>query len=178
MTKLNKLRLTMAGLLCGGMLIIGIGTGIGFGEVSQFSYAGSQMVGDNTSKSFSSEVELFHPKGQVYLHVPYLDELSETPRIVVSETVAPGTVHVDATYLSSISVPQIYHNNYYSDTDEVAEESLYLSSSASPVALLFSYKDAVLKDLKAHQLGDYREFAYTDLVLTVNPADKDRIVLM
>ncbi len=177
MTKLNKIRLTMAGLLCGGLLIVGIGAGVGFGELSKFTYAGEKPLSDSTTKYYSTEVELFHDQSQVYVRLPFDLTDSNTTQLSVSESVAPGTVRIDAAYRSSISTPQLYHNDYNNGTGEPLEESLYLRSSGSPVALLFAYKDELLKDLRAHQLGDYHEFEFTDLSVTVNPADQDRIFL-
>lgn len=176
MKKLNKIRLMMVGLLCSGLLIVGIGFGIGFGELSQFTYAGSKLLSDATSKNFTDDVELFHQDGQVYIDVPFFnDPLELQDCLVTSESVKPGTIHIEAGYHSVISVPTVHHY-LYGDLDTDDDEALYLSWSASPIALFFAYKDEILTDIQSRRLGDYQECEFSNLVITVNPADKDRII--
>lgn len=176
MKKQNKIRLIMAAILCAGLLIVGIGFGIGFGELSHFTYAGSKLLSNSTVKNFSSDVELFHTDGKIYISTyAFGDQLKAQDCLVVSGDVEPGIIHVDANYRSVSSVPEVFHHLSGSlDTEEA--ETLYFNWSGSPASLFFAYKDEVMADLKNHQLGDYRECEISDLVITVNPADKDRII--
>lgn len=173
MKKLNKIRLVMAGLLCGGLLLIGIGAGVGFGEFSKFTYSGTKMLSASTEKSYSEDVELFHQNGTVYIDTQGFNchpEMQDC--LITSEEVEPGTMHIELDYRSAISTPNIYH--YPTDS---GKESFYFSWSGPTMALLFAYKDEVLNDIKNFQLGEYREMEFSDLSITVNPADKDRIML-
>ena len=95
---------------------------------------------------------------------------------MTSTDIPQGTLRIHANYRASTSALDVYQYPNHNETD-AEEESLWISPSSSPVGLFFSYKDEILNDLKNHEFGDYREFEYSDLKITVNPADADRIVL-
>ena len=175
MKKLNKIRLVMTGLLCGGLLTIGIGVGVSFGELSQFTYAGSKLLSDSSVKSFTTHVELFNPDAQLYINTySFNGPFNVEDCLVTSEDVAPGTVQIEADYRSVASVPEISHHQFgYLDEDNA--ETLYLNWNGSPAALFFAYKDEILSDIQNRRLGDYRECQLSNLLISVNPADKDRI---
>ena len=46
------------------------------------------------------------------------------------------------------------------------------------LALLFSCKDQLLSDLRDHRVASYVPAELRELVVTVNPADADRITLL
>ena len=41
---MRKIRLVLLGVLCAGLLVCGIGTGVTLAEVSTFSYGGQQLL--------------------------------------------------------------------------------------------------------------------------------------
>lgn len=177
MKTLTKIRLWMVGLLCAGMLMVGIGFGVGFGDLLNFSYGGSVMLSDSTEKDFTSDIELYDPegKGNVYLSIDDGQDHS-ADCLVIDEKVKPGTVHIQARYRSVVSGLQVYHNEWtYQEQDP--DEVIILQWDDSPVASFFAYLDDVVEDLKQGRLGEYREHELSDLIIKVNPADQHRIVM-
>lgn len=171
MKKLNKIRLSMAVLLCMGVLLIGIGFGIGFGEAAEFTYAGSKMLRGSTSNTITREMELYHEDDNVYIYISSLNsEENIEDCLVTSEDVKPGTIRIEADYRSVFSSPDVFHIDYGS------EEGLNLNWDEPFMEVFFAFKDIVLEDIRNGQLGEYREHEYTNVVITVNPADEDRIL--
>ena len=177
MNKRNKVRIIMACLLCSGLLMIGIGLGVGVGELSQFTYAGSKLLKGSSIKTVAEDIRMFHPEGRIYINAhPFSNSVEQKEILITSEDMEPGTIHIEASYRSVVSVPKIDHYNNSGNMDMGGDETFFISDSGSPVALFFAYKDEILSDIKKCQLGDYRESEYTDLAITVNPKDKERIV--
>lgn len=69
---MRKIRLVLLGVLCAGLLVCGIGTGVTLAEVSTFSYGGQQLLESAQSRTQSLTVTLDLPECTVYLEdVPY-----------------------------------------------------------------------------------------------------------
>lgn len=103
---MRKIRLVLLGVLCAGLLVCGIGTGVTLAEVSTFSYGGQQLLESAQSRTQSLTVTLDLPECTVYLEdVPYGwgsdNRLMDVSRLEISSDIPAGTLRLDATYDSA-----------------------------------------------------------------------------
>lgn len=187
MNKLKKLRVVMAGILCAGLLLVGIGVGVGFGEFSRFSYGGRTQLNGMVPRTFSESLVL--EEGET-LHVPsvyasygtdgiYRDTPIRGVQYQTDVSVPQGQVQVDVEYrsvYSSVQVSRYYLSDFEKNPDRMLNLYTYLQFG-SPLAVLMAYKDQALEDIRQHRLSDYDEILIDQVVITVNPADKGRVVL-
>lgn len=167
-------RLTMLGLLCGGLLTVGIGVGVTFAEVSSFSYAGEKLLGRAQAQSKSFEVSLEEGRERLYIssYGDLLLQLSETARIETSEDVEPSSVRIDLDYQTV--GPQVF----YSWEEEGANAFIHLYwTGRGGMPLLLACKDQLLADIQDRKISNYIPVRMTEAVITVNPADAERVVL-
>lgn len=176
MTRNKKtFRLTMLGLLCGGLLMVGVGAGVTFAEVSAFSYTGQQKLPDQAqaqSKSFEVSLEEGWERLYISSYGDLLLQLSETARIETSEDVEPGSVRIDLDYQTV--GPQVS----YSWEEEGTNAYIHLYwTGGGGMPLLLACKDQLLTDIQNRKISDYIAVQMTEAVITVNPADAERVVL-
>lgn len=174
MTRSKKtFRLTMLGVLCAGLLLIGVGAGVAFAEYASFTYAGQRMPEQAREQSQSFTVEVDPEADYIVISGRSygLERLMETARIETSEELEPGTVQLDLQYRSTGS--QIRLSWDQSSLGNAIR--LYLTGGDN-VDTLMAYKDQILEDIRNHQLGDYVAVQLTEAVITVNPADEGKIV--
>ena len=169
-------RLAMLGLLCGGLLLAGVGAGICFMEVSSFTYGGRQLLEQAHTQGQILQVEL--PEDGGLLRVTSYDgqmlsQLRELGKIKTSETVAPGTAEIHLTY-ASVGMEASY---FWEDGDTGREVSLYWHAPGRGVAVLMAYKDQVLEDLRERRFCDHIDAELTGAELWVHPDDMDRVDL-
>lgn len=104
---MRKIRLVLLGVLCAGLLVCGIGTGVTLAEVSTFSYGGHQLLESAQSHTQSLTVTLDLPESTVYLEdVLYGwgsdNRLMDVSRLEVSSDIpAREPCVLDATYDSA-----------------------------------------------------------------------------
>lgn len=167
-------RLTMLGVFCAGLLMIGIGAGVAFAEYSSFTYAGQRVPerAREQSQSFTVAVDPEANWIEISGRSPGLEQLMEAARIEVSEDLEPGTVRLDFQYRSM--GPQI---RVSWDQSPLGNTIRLYWTGGSDMDMLMSYKDQILEDIRNHQLGDYVAIQLTEAVITVNPADAEKIVL-
>lgn len=187
MSKLKKLRAVMAGILCAGLLLVGIGFGVAFGEFSSFTYAGHSELDGMVPRTYSDKLVL-EDNARLYISANYstydpFNAYSGDPaqhvKLTTDSSVPKGHVKVNAMYRSVYSSLQF---NCYrlNDDDSAPEWQMHLYTTpyyASPLAILMAYKDQVLEDIQQNRLGDYDEIIIEQVVITINPADADRIIL-
>ena len=87
-------RWTCLGLLCGGLLLTGIGVGVQLVEASSLSYGGVQLV-EGAPQSSHIVVELGDTTGPISIFShdgEFSSQLRALGRIEVRDPVTPGTV--------------------------------------------------------------------------------------
>ena len=168
--KRNKktFRLTMLGLLCGGLLLVGIGAGVTFAEVSSFSYAGEKLLDQVQAQSKSFEVSLEEGWERLYIS-SYGLELSETARIEISEDMEPGSVRIDLDYQTA--GPRVSYS--WEEGDNEAYMNLYWTNREE-LSLLLACKDQLLTDIQDRKISDkktstgrclWKSFSYWNLTV-------------
>ena len=176
---MRKTRLILLGILCSGLLLCGIGAGVTLAEVSSFSYSGRQLIQSMENRTQTLTVSLESSNSTVQLQ-NYLDvydsdvRLEDVCRLESSDTVAPGTLELEASY--DTAGPEIKPWNDYWPEENM--ELLHLGwYSGDELAMLLSCKDQILSDIRNHQLGTYLPVQINEIVITANPADVGRILL-
>lgn len=173
MTK--RFRLIMLGLLCGGLLLLGIGTGVCFAEYSGFTYAGVRLPENAWTEEQSITVPLEDPQKPIRIssYVSPLHSGLQDAVILTSDQVEPNTVRFDVTYETVGSTPVFWLDTY--EEADVPDWILMSWSASSDLAVLLACKDQVLEDLRSRQLGDYISYHLLEVTITVNPGDADRV---
>lgn len=169
-------RLTMLGLLCGGLLLMGIGAGVAFAEFSSFTYGGQEEVGPVWEQSQTLVVPLL-TKGTASIGSTYSSlamQLRKLGRIETSESVKAGTAEISLRFKSG----DVNIDYWLEDVETNRAIQLYWTGSGRDVRLFMAYKDRILEDLRNRQFSDYYiSNELTDAVIFVNPADVERVVL-
>lgn len=169
-------RWTCLGLLCGGLLLAGIGAGVQLVEASALTYGGEKLVQNNT-QSVHMVVDL-NPEAErvnILSHGGRLSEqFRELGRIETRDTVTPGTVELDFSYEGSEMTISYWSD--YDDSETFQWVNLYWDTK-SELSTLLACKDQVLEDLKQGQISDYVLWNLTEAVITVHPDDAARIYL-
>ena len=98
MTK--RFRLTMLGLLCGGLLLLGIGAGVSLAEYSGFTYVGQRLPEGAQTEEQSITVPLESADKPIHIssYVSQLHSVLQEATIRTSDQVEPNTVRLDMTY--------------------------------------------------------------------------------
>ena len=176
MTRCNQIRLTLVGLFCAGLLLIGIGVGISFNTASEFTYAGSCLLDSTSAKHTSFEVPLqegfkYDVISPLYLMLsPSADAVS----VEYDPAAAPGTLRLDVYYRSAVTEPYLNTCDLTENTGEI-----FLGGSMrKPIGLLFAYKDTLFSDLRNRRIGDYLEFSIDRVILTAHPDDAEAFALV
>lgn len=168
-------RLTMLGVLCAGLLLIGVGAGVAFAEFSDFTYGGQRTLNQAAEQSQTLTVPL-SAEGTTYIQAavgPYDVPLREAGRIETRESVETGTAEIS---LRSRGV-DVKTSYWYEDAEDSRDISVYWKEHGREVALFMAYKDQLLEDLMNRRLSDHIPVELTEMVVYVNPADADRVVL-
>lgn len=120
--------LILAGCFFGGILLCGLGTGIEFMEVSNFTYAGDReqgkIVEENLTYHVEEDVDVFH------IYTPYYSEMGKAS--VVSDNSLPeDRIEIDIKYNDDFEKPYLHSYIYesepeiYEAEDAVAAEDMY-----------------------------------------------------
>ena len=172
--------LTMLGLLCGGLLLTGIGVGVQLVEVSALSYGGERLLED-TPRSGRLVVDLGEVPGPVSISSydsGLYAQLLEVGNIQVRDTVTPGTVELDLRYEGADLTPDYWVDVWAAESASGARQQVNLCwHTHSDLALLLSWKDRVLEDLRQGRIGDYAPCRLTGAVISVHPDDAQRVQL-
>lgn len=174
---MGKIRLTLLGIFCAGLLLGGIGAGVAFSTFSSFTYAGKQVIDGAEVRSQRLEVPLESDAGPVRLNDYFGGgslRLRDVGRIEVSEAVPAGTLLWEMTYETAGPEISVWTDFY----PEENQEWVHLSwSGGNDLALLLACKNQVLSDIRAHRIGEYLPARLGEAVISVNPADADRVSL-
>lgn len=187
--------LILAGCFLGGILICGLGVGIGFAEISGFTYVGDRHMGtmaeDTITYQTSEEIDEY----RVYL--PYHRGIGK--ELVVSDNTLPqGTIAIDVEYTDDFEKPYLAETyyEYVEDTEDMDEESVAYEEQAlsekpqkimelsiyydmNEMKAFMKYKDVILEDIKNKEIGSYMNDTshYFNFKIRYSPELEKRIVL-
>ena len=169
----KKTRMVMLGVLCGGLLLIGIGIGVFGLEFSQLSYGGTRVPEGEpiqtveTFRVAEGDAPIWIESGMWYPRW----NLETLTTIKENNDLAPGMVQIAVTYRK---IPGM--ELWISGSGTQANTYITLSySQSSPMAALLAYKDWLLQDLQNQKWCEYAPLDIEAVEITVNPADRDRV---
>ena len=172
-------RWTCLGLLCGGLLLTGIGVGVQLVEASSLSYGGVQLV-EGAPQSSHIVVELGDTTGPISIFShdgEFSSQLRALGRIEGRDTVTPGTVELDLRYEGANMTPGYWTDDWTDDSGSNGRDICLYWQSRSDLALLLACKDQLLADLKSGRVSDYTCWQLTEAVVSVHPDDAQRVHL-
>lgn len=172
---MKRINLIMMSVFIGGILLMGIGIGVAFGEYSGFTYGGERQIGDGETKEIVLEHEIATGKDAKKTLV-YSQMTSENFEIKEDKKVPEGMVQYQVTYDKAFDAPYLEYigydeYDYYEEEEARYEGELYLvfGGGNNEVKWFFQCKDEILKDLKEGKLCSYEYQPLTKVVVKVNP---------
>lgn len=175
MNNKRRIRMVLLGVLCGGLLLAGIGAGVCTFELSGFSYGGSVVPMDESS-TVTEMFQVGEGTAPVYLRSLLWNSqepLNALTAVKTDASMEKGTVQVRVCYRK---MPGMEINMYMQEEEHQSCISLQ-QYTESQLAMLVSYKDNLLADLKTRELHEYLPVHVESVEMTVNPADEGRIRL-
>lgn len=166
--KKKKIRVIMAGIFCLGVLMGGLGTGIAFAEISNFSY---HSVRDSQeafqTKEFTyaipcEEGEKLWVRRYFAGAIVNLTEHKEVPEGEMEIEITYNTEHCSVDYTVYLDAEEEKHLQFYLDTGSDFEH-------------LMKYKDDFLEGLRNKELRDYQIEYVQRVEIRINPEDRDKI---
>lgn len=167
----HRLRMTLLGILCGGLILLGAGIGVGTLEFSQFSFGGEVMLGNE--EGVTRGIFSLSPAGEEKFYLQNHMQGLKKAEIISDESLEPGNIHVEVRYRS------ISDTEYWSSTNVDDNGNLYtfFYPTSGGVATLMAVKDQLLKDLEDRCLHEYRTGEIEEIRVYVHPEVQDRVVL-
>lgn len=167
----HRLRMSLLGVLCGGMMLLGVGIGIGTLEFSGFSYGGTVIPGQR--EGVIQEIFQLSPEGEDKLYLQNYREKPENTKIIPDANIERGTVQIEGKYRS---MPD---TEYWINVNQSEDGNLYCSfyGSSWGMASLMVVKDQLFQDLRNRCIHSYLSGEMEEINVYVHPADQDRIVL-
>lgn len=161
----------MAGLLVGGILLAGVGSGIAFAEYSEFEYGGEKTL--ENSEYITKTLDYKVPKDMIKNQVVHMDIPDHYWSQTVEEdaSVPKDSIRIEVEYLTDQKdiTPQM---NEQIMTD-IGSNMKYLQLDCGyyyrDMHDFMRGKDIVLADLKNHTLSDYKMDGIQKIRIFINP---------
>lgn len=157
---MNRIRLILAGVLGGGILLMGIGTGVALKEYSSLEYSGEHIIGDVDMQTESGELHFAQAdEGESY----HIYSGAEDVEIIEDAAMPDAVVQYEVTYNKNtvdIAVHGTAEEQYYSIVQWKAN---------SDFEAVMKSKDEILRELKQNKIGSYRTLGIKKIKFTPNP---------
>lgn len=183
---MRRLQKVLLGVLGGGVLLCGIGTGVAITEFSSLSYAGERTVGETDMETATLEAEI-DPEAGTWALSENLLWGAET-EFAADESVPENTVRFQVVYNAKRITPKVqaavYTEEYVDENGDYQEKEwpvleLYgIWEEQDEVKLFMEVKDIFLEELKEGKISSYQEPAYVEQVKvfynSANEADLEK----
>lgn len=172
---MRKLRLTMAGLLCGGLLLMGIGAGVMFLEFSVLSYGGEKLPEQAEQKSQSFTVEMQETGIYELDLVNYYSASGADVTLRSDSTVPKGSIEVRVDYGSISLEPHLWV-----ESNEIGKYHVGMNWNgwSDDMAFFMACKDEILAELKEGKISSYQGLLVDKVSVSVHPDEESRVRLM
>lgn len=174
MKKMN-INMIMAVIFLCGILLVGIGAGVAFGEYSALEYGGEKEIGIGERKEITLEQKIVTGKKakKTILYNHYGDDYE----LKQDKKVPEGIVRYEITYDSKHVQPELQYTDYsevgYNDDETIKnfEGELFIVShrTVNEMELFMELKDEALNDLKNGKISSYLYNPVEKVVVRVNP---------
>ncbi len=175
-----KVRGVLLVLILAGVLAGGIGTGAAIAEYSSMTYLGVRILGED--QMVTEELDFaFDPElGKVEV-LPVWYGGGEHAALRTDASVPEHTIRYQVTYDPRQVQPKVTLQEAETGlegeaADQIQGTLLLERWYQDDSELWWSQKDVILQDLKNRQFASYRAPGITEIVILVNPADRQQIV--
>ena len=175
-----KVRGVLLVLILAGVLVGGIGTGAAIAEYSSMTYLGVRILGED--QMVTEELDFaFDPElGKVEV-LPVWYGGGEHAALRTDASVPEHTIRYQVTYNPRQVQPKVTLQEAETGlegeaADQIQGTLLLERWYQDDSELWWSQKDVILQDLKNRQFASYRAPGITEVVILVNPADRQQIV--
>lgn len=178
MRKIIKISIAV---ICAGILLSGIGTGIAIAEYANLEYTGQHDLGEEYMKQESIDTVIMPVEGKKLMVLEY----HRPADIVYDKSVPVNTIRYKVRYNPElVSVRVRYEEEEYEEEDygdrEALEEKRYQGSIrmdtyyfGSGFDLFMKNKDLILSELKQGKIGSYQVKDIENVEICMNPQMKD-----
>lgn len=178
----------ITGIFIMGIVLIGVGCGIAFGEYSQFTYGGKQtcvLQEDTKEFTFKLDDNISEDEKKIYYYTVGCEDV----KIIEDDEIKNDEICFEVSYNKELVEPKVEKsysaaNNYMYQTeeskeeinDEIYEVGFYYNNSYDDLELFMMCKDKLLKDLKNNKISDYSPRYLTGCIIKVAPDNYDKVI--
>lgn len=178
MRKMIKISIAV---MCAGVLLSGIGTGVAIAEYTSLEYTGRHNFGEESLIQESIDMVVAPVEGKKIMVLGYYHSTS----FVYDESVPINTVRYKVHYNpEQVSVRGVYIDEEYDD-QEMEEEQKYqgevrlsVNYFGNEFDLFMKNKDYILSELKQGKIGSYDMKDIEDIEVLMNPRMKDYVEII
>lgn len=170
-------------MLCTGVLLGGIGTGVAIAEYSSLEYSGEHFFGAENMVTESFEVTVVPEEGkQIELENDYHLRQGD---IIYDETIPENTVRYEVTYNPDLMKIRLrYDSMIYEDSYEPEDKEPVLQGhirsdyifTGNEFDIFMKNKNQILADIKDGKIGTYQTKTVDSVKVRMNPQLKGIVV--
>lgn len=177
MRNITKILLSV---MCAGILLSGIGTGIAIAEYTSLEYTGRHILGEANLKQENIDTVVVPVEGKKIL----ISEYYMTSDIVYDDTIPMNTIRFSVKYNPELIRVGVRYEEAVYDELESGEETQFQGTVrmnntylGNGFDLFMEYKDRILSDLKQGKIGSYEVKDIENLEIWMNPQMKESVEL-
>ncbi len=172
---MKKLHKILLGVFGAGILLMGIGTGVLFTEITSLAYEGEQILGETEMQTGNFDVE-FEPEEQRTLITGWYNW--DRAEILTDARIPENTIRFCVTYNGKRVQPDVWwekggreeYSQIIFGRQWIAEED--------DLELMMKAKDLFLENLKAGRIVSFDTKEIEKVTVLVNPANEDDVQFM
>ena len=168
---MRKIQKAALGVLAGGVLLAGIGTGVALVEYSTLNYGGHKIIGENHLVTNTFTYKLKQSQEEVVLLEGFDYNASRVTEFIEDETIAKDEILYEVTYNENRVRPYIWSG----EGAETIRIGLGMEYFRNEFADFMEVKDLVLSELKQHKVSTYETTYVTNVAVKANPETMARI---
>lgn len=165
-------RKIMAVIICAGIFIIGIGTGISFLEYAGFEYGGSKKLyeGGRTTDLYTLAFDEDEAEEAFIEFLTYSNSV-ET-EVISDSTVSQNQIIFEITYHQDYGIPNVEKRDSEKNQYTIMEER---ENAKSELEVFMDYKGHWLDDMKNRVVTDYKRDRGWECNIKVSPDNVGKI---
>ncbi|MBQ3111637.1 MAG: hypothetical protein IJC70_02055 [Firmicutes bacterium] len=153
-----------------GLLLVGLGCGVAFAQYSQFEYVGERQIGAEELTQVTLTEQLQHD-GDILINT----WASLEKAVQADASVAKDVICVDVAYNDQWVTLYGLQKGHWNAEDCDDFWLGWGDEAGNELNMLFAVRDAVLADLKEHQIGSYNVTDIDKIVVRVHPDNVERV---